>query len=62
MEPILTIKEIKLDNLEQQLEIETNLRRSLRTQGAAYDHIGFSWVSTGDTYTVYGYGWWDGES
>lgn len=59
MEPILTIKEVKLDSLDDMFKVETSLAMALRTQGAAYDHIGFFWVSTGDTYTVYGYGWWD---
>lgn len=61
MEPILTIKEIELKN-DTKEDIEEVIELYLRAAGAAYDHIGFSWVSTGDTYTVYGYGWWDGES
>ena len=62
MEPILTIKEVNARNQTDRGDIENMLTLALRTQGAAYDHIGFSWVSTGDTYTLYGYGWWDGES
>jgi hypothetical protein len=59
VEPILTIKEVEARDQTDKSDIEYLLELALRTEGAAYDHIGFSWVSTGDNYTVYGYGWWD---
>jgi hypothetical protein len=67
MEPILTIKGIKFQSNgyidAQQKVVQEYLQESLRTAGAAYDHIGFSWVhiDSDDTYTVYGYGWWNGD-
>lgn len=62
MEPLLTIKDIDLDKLDKdQTQLEEYFYTQLRGQGAAYDHIGFSWVQTGKTWTLYGYGWWNYE-
>ena len=62
MEPFLTIKDIDLDKLDKdQTQLEEYFYTQLRGQGAAYDHIGFSWVQTGKTWTLYGYGWWNYE-
>ena len=62
MEPLMTIKGINLNAIEKtKEELEEYMYNALRGQGAAYDHIGFSWVQTGDTWTLYGYGWWNYE-
>ena len=63
MEPILVIKGLVADSEIIRLSIEDYLTESLRTQGAAYDHIAFSWVyiEEDNTNTVYGYGWWNGD-
>ena len=65
MEPILTIKGVKFPSdahvEAQQKVVQDYLKESLRTAGAAYDHIAFSWVQNDESWTVYGYGWWNGD-